>query len=47
MTIFDNILQTRAKFYSLSHPLVKISLRRRHPQMVKNGASSQNYIDMF
>ena len=33
----------------LSDPLVKISLRRRHTQTVKNGASSHktNYIDIF
>ena len=33
----------------LSNPLVKISLRRRHAQTVRNGASSYktNYIDMF
>ena len=34
---------------SFSHPLVKISLLRRHAQMVKNGDSSHNtnYIDIF
>ena len=33
----------------LSHPLVKISLRRRHAKMVKHGASCHktNYIDIF
>ena len=34
---------------SLSHPLIKICLGRRHAQLVKNGASSPqtNYIDIF
>jgi hypothetical protein len=33
----------------VSHPLVKISLRRRHAQTVNNCASSYkiNYIDIF
>ena len=33
----------------MSHPLVKISLQRRHAQTVNNGASSHktNYIDIF
>ena len=35
--------------HSLIHPLVKISLWRRHAQTVNNGASSYktNYIDIF
>jgi hypothetical protein len=34
---------------SLSHPLVKLFLRRRHAQMVSNGASSHktNYFDIL
>ena len=34
---------------SFSHPFVKISLRRRHAQTVKNGAPCHktNYIDIF
>ena len=33
----------------MSHPLLKISLRRRHGKTVKNGAASHktNYIDIF
>ena len=35
--------------HSFIHPLVKISLRRRHPKTVNNGAFSHetNYINIF
>ena len=52
ISYYWSVQQTRAKpgaalqtslslIHWLSHPLVKISLRRRHAQKVKNGASSQ------
>ena len=41
--------KARLLYKHLRHPLVKISLRRRHAPTVKNGASSHNtkYINIF